>query len=406
MKSIRALYRIGRGPSSSHTMGPTFAAQAFRRDLPAPTQSLRATLFGSLAATGRGHLTDVAITEAFAPLPVTLVWEPRRTLPRHPNGMRLEALDERGHALLARTLYSVGGGALMDEDGHLDGGADCYAATTLAEVLDECARDGLTLWQYVNCYEGEGLHPFLADIDAAMQRAIRRGLEADGELPGELRLARKARSYHTRLLGESGTKRHGLVFAYALAVSEENASGHEIVTAPTCGACGVLPAVLHQLRSEEGADDEQILHALATAGLIGNLIKRNASISGAEVGCQGEVGTACAMGAAAAAQILGGSLAQIEYAAEMGLEHHLGLTCDPVAGYVQIPCIERNAIAAMRACDCATYALLSDGSHRVSFDEVVRTMWETGRDLKTDYRETSLAGLAKLKRLLRHPLKR
>jgi L-serine dehydratase len=397
MKSVRALYRIGRGPSSSHTMGPAFAATAFRSDLPTDTDHIRVTLFGSLAATGRGHLTDIAIQEAFLPLPVELLWQPREELPLHPNGMKFEALDASLQVLATRTVYSVGGGALMDELGQVDGGGDCYPFSTLAEVLAHCETQGITLWQCVEQFEGEGIWGFLSEIHAAMQRAIRRGLQAEGVLPGDLQLPRKARIYHASALETlTSVRRNGLVFAYALAVSEENASGHEIVTAPTCGACGVLPAALHYLYMQEGADDTQILRALATAGLIGNLIKRNASISGAEVGCQGEVGTACAMAAAAMAQLMGGSLAQIEYAAEMGLEHHLGLTCDPVAGYVQIPCIERNAVAAVRAIDCAAYALLSDGKHRISFDEVVQTMWETGRAIHNDYRETSRAGLAKV----------
>jgi len=402
MKSIRALYRIGRGPSSSHTMGPSFAADRFRRELPDTTHGIRVTLFGSLAATGRGHLTDVAIRDAFMPLPVEILWKPEEELPRHPNGLKLEACDDAGQPIENRIMYSVGGGALMDDEGLVDGGGDCYPFVSLAEVLRYCESNGIEIWQCVEAFEGQDVWSFLTQIHIAMQCAIRRGLAADGVLPGELRLARKARHYHGKALDTiDSVRRNGLVFAYALAVSEENASGHEIVTAPTCGACGVLPAALHYLYVQEGADDKQILRALATAGLIGNLIKRNASISGAEVGCQGEVGAACAMAAAAVTQLMGGSLAQIEYAAEMGLEHHLGLTCDPIGGHVQIPCIERNAVAAVRALDCAAYALLSDGQHRVSFDDVVRTMWETGRDLKTDYRETSRAGLAKVV-LLRH----
>jgi L-serine dehydratase len=230
-----------------------------------------------------------------------------------------------------------------------------------------------------------------------MQRAIETGRNAEGRLPGTLNVPRKASAYHARAQHMAGYfGQTALLFAHALAVSEENAAGGEVVTAPTCGACGVLPAVLLFLQHQSRLSDQKILHALATAGLIGNIVKRNASISGAEVGCQGEVGTACAMAAAAAAQLLGGSVRQIEYAAEMGLEHHLGLTCDPIGGYVQIPCIERNAVAAVRAVDCAAYALLSDGSHIVSFDDVVRTMWETGRDLKSTYRETAEGGLAKI----------
>ncbi|MBS1228425.1 MAG: serine dehydratase alpha chain [Proteobacteria bacterium] len=397
MKSLTELYRIGLGPSSSHTMGPRFAAQAFRAVLPAATARVRVTLYGSLAATGRGHLTDLAVSAPFAPLPVDLVWAPERELPRHPNALQFESLDDAGALLATRVVYSVGGGALLDEDGQADGGEDVYPYAGMDEILARGERDGLLLWQLAGEHEGPAIWPALERVWDAMRRAIARGLNAEGKLPGDLKLMRKACAYHARaqsLAGHFGQT--ALLFAYALAVSEENAAGGEVVTAPTCGACGVLPAVLHFLQQQSQLSDEKICRALASAGMIGNLIKRNASISGAEVGCQGEVGTACAMAAAAAAQLLGGSLRQIEYAAEMGLEHHLGLTCDPIGGYVQIPCIERNAIAAVRAVDCAAYALLSDGAHIVSFDEVVRTMAETGRDMKAGYRETAQGGLAKI----------
>ena len=397
MKSLTELYRIGLGPSSSHTMGPRFAAQAFRAALPSGAARVRVTLYGALAATGRGHLTDLAVSAPFAPLPGDLVWVPDRELPRHPNALQFAALDAAGGLLSERVVYSVGGGALWDEDGEPDGGAQVYPYGSMDEILARGERDGLLLWELAGEHEGPAIWPALDDVWAAMRRAIARGLDAEGRLPGELRVPRKASAYHARapsLAGYFGQTAR--LFAYALAVSEENAAGGEVVTAPTCGACGVLPAVLFFLQQQSALSDEKIVRALATAGMIGNLVKRNASISGAEVGCQGEVGSACAMAAGAAAQLLGGSLRQIEYAAEMGLEHHLGLTCDPIGGYVQIPCIERNAIAAVRAVDCAAYALLSDGSHIVSFDEVVRTMWETGRDMKSSYRETAQGGLAKI----------
>ena len=257
--------------------------------------------------------------------------------------------------------------------------------------------EGRRLWELVGQHEGVEVWPFLRTVWAAMKNTIARGLNAEGRLPGTLNVPRKASDYHARAQSMAGYfGQTALLFAYALAVSEENAAGGEVVTAPTCGACGVLPAVLFFLQQQSNLSEEKIGRALATAGLIGNIVKRNASISGAEVGCQGEVGTACAMAAGAAAQLLGGSVRQIEYAAEMGLEHHLGLTCDPIGGYVQIPCIERNAIAAVRAVDCAAYALLSDGHHIVSFDEVVTTMWETGCDMKSSYRETAEGGLAKI----------
>lgn len=396
MKSLQALYRIGRGPSSSHTMGPGFAAEAFRART-AGAARYRVTLYGSLAATGRGHLTDLAVTEPFTPLPVELVWRAEEELPRHPNGLRFEALDATGGVIREEIVYSVGGGALMNAAGEIDGGEDVYPFASMQQILQRADEDGLALWEYVEQCEGQPIWTYLAAIYAAMKSAIARGLEAEGVLPGTLKLARKAGAYHARASNMADHFRQtGLVFSYALAVSEENASGHTIVTAPTCGACGVLPAVLYHLQKQNNLSDDKILRALATASLVGNLIKRNASISGAEVGCQGEVGSACSMAAAAATQLLGGTPRQMEYAAEMGMEHHLGLTCDPIGGYVQIPCIERNAVAAVRAIDCASFALLSDGRHHISFDEVVQTMWETGRDLKTGYRETAQGGLAKI----------
>jgi L-serine dehydratase len=404
MKSLRELFRIGQGPSSSHTMGPRFAAEKFRADVPAAAR-IRVTLYGSLAATGDGHLTDLAVTGPFAPAPVEIAWQPEEQLPRHPNGLKFEALDAAGQVVASRIVYSIGGGALLDEEGKPDGGADVYPFASMDEVLAQTDRENLLVWELVERHEGAAFRPFLAAIWQAMQAAIERGLAAEGKLPGALNVPRKASAYYARaktLAGHFGQT--ALLFAYALAVSEENAAGGTIVTAPTCGACGVLPAVLRLLREQSQLPDEKIHHALATAGLIGNIVKRNASISGAEVGCQGEVGTACAMAAAAATQLLGGSVRQIEYAAEMGLEHHLGLTCDPIGGYVQIPCIERNAIAAVRAIDCAAYALLSDGRHIVPFDEVVRTMWETGRDMKASYRETARGGLAKIHLQRKHGL--
>jgi L-serine dehydratase len=396
MKSLRELYRIGLGPSSSHTMGPRFAAEAFAGACPAAA-GVRVTLYGSLAATGRGHLTEHAVGAPFAPRPVEIVWVPEQVLPLHPNGMRFEALDGAGSVIATRIAYSVGGGALLDEAGQPDGGPDVYPHSAMIDVLRDTEREGLLIWELVGRHEGAAIWPYLGEVWATMKRAIQAGIDAEGRLPGSLNVPRKASAYHARAQNMAGYfGQTALQFAYALAVSEENAAGGEVVTAPTCGACGVLPAVLLFLQQQSRLSEEKILHALATAGLIGNIVKRNASISGAEVGCQGEVGTACAMAAAAAAQLLGGSVRQIEYAAEMGLEHHLGLTCDPIGGYVQIPCIERNAVAAVRAVDSAAFALLSDGSHIVSFDDVVRTMWETGRDLKSHYRETAEGGLAKI----------
>ncbi len=392
MKSLRELYRVGPGPSSSHTMGPSYAAEIFKSRTPGAS-SYRVTLYGSLSATGKGHLTDQAIIRTMAPQICEIVWE-RRELPLHPNGMLFEALDSSGNTTDSWTAYSVGGGALMDSSG-MTGTPDVYPFNTMAELLELCDREGRTMWSYVEEYEGPEIWEYLKTILDAMKSAVDRGLETEGVLPGGLKLMRKAPSYHIKTTQSKGfMEKTGTIFSYALAVSEENASGNIIVTAPTCGSAGVLPAVLFFVKGFYGLGDDRLIRALATAGLIGNFVKRNASISGAEVGCQGEVGTACAMAAGAAAQLMGGTPHQIEYAAEMGMEHHLGLTCDPIMGLVQIPCIERNAIAAVRAMDCATYVLLSDGRHLVSFDEVVQTMAQTGRDMKRQYRETSEGGLA------------
>lgn len=395
MESLRELYRTGVGPSSSHTMGPRRAAEIFAAKHP-NAASFRVVLFASLAATGKGHLTDVAVTEGLAPAEVAIDWRPEELLPGHPNGMLFEALDANGKKVDEWMVYSTGGGALS-ESGRPPASANTYELRTMEEILDHCLKKGIPLWQYVETCEGEGIWDFLRGKLHDMLAAVERGLETEGILPGVLGLTRKAWTLHQKAsMGGEHFRRTGMISAYALAVSEENAAGGIIVTAPTCGACGVLPAVIRYLMGVVKADEIIFLRALAIAGLIGNLIKYNASISGAEVGCQGEVGTACAMAAGAAVQILGGTVRQVEYAAEMGLEHHLGLTCDPVAGLVQIPCIERNAFAATRAMNCADYALFSDGFHFISFDEVVRVMRETGYALPSLYRETSTGGLARV----------
>ncbi|MCC6464559.1 MAG: L-serine ammonia-lyase [Planctomycetes bacterium] len=395
MESLRELYRIGAGPSASHTMGPKRAAEQFLARHGAAA-SYRVTLYGSLAATGKGHLTDVAIQQVFARRKLDLQWRARERLPLHPNGMLFEALDDTGSAGASWRVYSVGGGALM-EDGASATAASVYPLQTMKELLAWAEKHNAPLWKYVEQCEGREVWDYLARCWQAMQEAIERGIEGHGVLPGALKLRRKAHRHHQQAKGRPGPlQRTGLLTAYALAVSEENASGGTVVTAPTCGACGVVPAVLRYLREVLNVDDKAVIRAMATAGLVGNLVKTNASISGAAVGCQGEVGTACSMAAAAATQMMGGTAAQIEYAAEMGIEHHLGLTCDPVAGLVQIPCIERNAVGAMRAVDCADYALLSDGSHEIPFDTVVRTMKATGEDMQERYRETSEGGLARM----------
>ncbi|MBQ2979898.1 MAG: L-serine ammonia-lyase [Bacteroidaceae bacterium] len=393
METIKNIFRIGCGPSSSHTMAPRRAAQVFLDSTPG-TYAYRVTLYGSLAATGHGHLTDVAITDVLSKAaPMTIEWRPEEVLPQHPNGMKFEALDESGAVTKEWTTFSIGGGALSDdvkEDIHI------YDMNNLREIQEWCQQNGYSFWEYVGQCEGRDIWEFLAEVWRVMQEAIQRGLDAEGVLPGGLGVRRKAGNYFIHAQNSAkGLYNRGLMYSFALAVIEENASGGTIVTAPTCGSCGVLPAVLYYMKEQFNIPESRILRALATAGLFGNIVKQNASISGAQVGCQGEIGVACAMAAAAACQLSGGSISQIEYAAEMGLEHHLGLTCDPVCGLVQIPCIERNAFAATRAYDASAFAMFSDGSHRVPFDNVVDAMRETGHDLPNLYKETSGGGLAK-----------
>lgn len=394
MQSIRELYKIGFGPSSSHTIGPVRASNIFGKRNP-EIENFKVTIYGSLAATGKGHHTDIAIEKTLFPKKVEIIWKPDEELPLHPNGLFFQALNESNSVVDEWTVYSIGGGDLKDSNGIINDKI-VYKHKSLDDILSWCNNEGKTFWEYVEDCEGSDIWEFLEDVWRLMKATIVNGLENEGVLPGEIRLPRKAATYHMKAMNSTGAvKNRGLLFAYALAVSEENANGGEIVTAPTCGSSGVLPALLYFLKREDHITDKRIVRALATAGLIGNIVKRNGSISGAEVGCQGEIGTACAMAAAAAAQVMGGSLRQIEYAAEMGLEHNLGLTCDPVGGYVQIPCIERNAIAAGKAQECAVYALFSDGGHKISFDRAVQTMVETGRDLQSAYRETGIGGLAK-----------
>ncbi len=397
MESIRELYRIGTGPSSSHTMGPRKAAEMFLAKNRG-AKGFEVTLYGSLAATGHGHMTDVAILDVLkkVDVPVNIVWKPEEFLSYHPNGMKFEALNQAGLPEDEWTVFSVGGGALEYEGMRHSESGEIYQMNTMTDIKEYCERTGRCYWEYVEQCEGKEIYGFLAEVWEAMKTAVERGINKEGRLPGPLNLRRKAQTYYVKADGyRDNLKSRGLVFAYALAVSEENASGGVIVTAPTCGSSGVLPGVLYHLWKSRNFTDEQMLRALATAALIGNVVKHNASISGADVGCQGEVGVACAMAAGAASQLFGGSPAQIEYAAEMGLEHHLGMTCDPVCGLVQIPCIERNAYAAARALDANIYASLSDGVHRVSFDKLVTVMKETGHDLPSLYKETGAGGLAK-----------
>lgn len=398
MKTLKELFKIGKGPSSSHTMGPQKAAKIFLENNRGAS-SFEVTLYGSLAATGKGHMTDIAIIEVLEPIaPVRIIWKPDVFLPFHPNGMKFRSLTNDEKPINEWTVYSIGGGALSEGKGDDDifNSPEVYDMNSMTEIMKWCERTGRNYWEYVQLCEDSSLWDYLEVVWIKMKEAVERGLKREGRLPGPLNLPRKAPTYYVKATGyKQSLQTRGLVYAYALAVSEENASGGTIVTAPTCGACGVLPAVLYHISKSHEFTDKQILHALATAGLVGNIVKKNASISGADVGCQGEVGVACAMASAASCQLFGGSPSQIEYAAEMGLEHHLGMTCDPICGLVQIPCIERNAFAATRALDSNLYAAFSDGSHRVSFDRVVEVMKRTGHDIPSLYKETSEGGLAK-----------
>jgi L-serine dehydratase len=393
MESIKKIYRIGNGPSSSHTIGPKSAAEEFLRLTP-NTKRYAVVLYGSLAATGKGHLTDKAIIDVLGVDRTIIIWQPEVFLPFHPNGMKFEAFDEDDKLIKEWIVYSLGGGKIGDEntiftDEHI------YPYKNITDILKHIENRGMTFWEYVKEYEQEDIWDYLFEVWQVMKSAVEQGLDEEGVLPGGLHLRRKAMSYYTRARSyKPSLQGRCLVQAYALAVAEHNAGGGQIVTAPTCGSAGILPAVLYHLHNEHGFTDKQIIWALATAGIFGNSIKFNASISGAEVGCQGEVGSACSMAAAAANQLFGGSPQQIEYAAEMGLEHHLGLTCDPICGLVQVPCIERNAFAALRALDANLYAMMSDGLHLISFDKVVETMKLTGKDLPSLYKETAEGGLA------------
>lgn len=395
MDSLKELFKIGNGPSSSHTMGPERAAKKFKAKNP-EAKRFEVELYGSLALTGKGHLTDWIIVETMKPIPTEIVWKPEVVHKYHTNGMLFKAFDESGKKLDEWLVFSVGGGTIMEENQERRGGQEVYRLNSMAEIESWCEENQKELWEYVVECEGKEIFDFLRDIWQAMEQAVERGINTTGVLPGSLKYPRKASNFYRKARNNHSRGGFlGRIFAYTLAVSEENGGGGRVVTAPTCGACGVVPGLLYALREEYDLHEDEILKSLAIAGLIGNLIKENATISGAEGGCQAEVGSACSMAAAMACFLLGGSLAQIEYAAEMALEHHLGLTCDPVGGYVQVPCIERNAAAAARALDAAAYSLYTDGKHKVTFDQVVKTMGETGKDLKQEYRETSLGGLAK-----------
>lgn len=397
MDSLRELFKVGNGPSSSHTMGPERAAKRFKAENP-NAASFKVELYGSLALTGKGHLTDYIIIETLKPKSTEIVWMPDYVHPYHTNGMKFIALDENGEELNSWLVFSVGGGTIMEEGQQRQGASKVYSFGTMNEIMAWCEKNKKELWEFVVESEGESIWYFLDQIRIAMENAVETGLSKTGVLPGTIRLQRRAQHFYRKARNDASRNGFvGRIFAYTLAVSEENGGGGRVVTAPTCGAAGVIPGLMYALKEEYKLSNEEILKGLAIAGLVGNVIKENATISGAEGGCQAEVGSACSMAAAMACFILGGSIEQIEYASEAALEHHLGLTCDPVGGYVQIPCIERNAAAAVRALDAANYALYTDGKHSISFDQVVTTMKETGKDLKEEYKETSLGGLAKYK---------
>lgn len=395
MDSLKELFKIGCGPSSSHTMGPERAAKKFGKENE-NAHSFRVELYGSLAATGKGHLTDWIIEETLKPRKTEIVWMPEYVHPYHTNGMKFIALDENENILNEWLVFSVGGGTIKDLSDAGSKTEEVYKLNKLDDIIKWCKENNKELWQYVEECEGKEIWNHLKDILDTMHNAVSEGIEKDGILPGKLKLQRRAKGFYDKIKGQHNyhviTKK---IFAYALAVAEQNSSAGTIVTAPTCGAAGVIPGLLRAMREEHSLDEETCLKALAIGGLIGNLIKQNATISGAEAGCQAEIGAACSMASAMAAYILGGTLEQIEYAAEMGMEHHLGMTCDPVGGYVQIPCIERNAIVAVRSLNTADYALSTDGHHTISFDQVVITMKETGKDMCPSYKETSIGGLAK-----------
>ena len=397
MKSIREIYKIGKGPSSSHTIGPERAATYFKAQHP-DADAFQVDLFGSLSKTGKGHGTDRVLREVLSPLPTEIVF--RKDDPadiRHPNTMDFYALKD-GTVYDTLRVESIGGGDIRFE-GHVKQAlAEIYPENSFAEVDQFCRFRGLDLAEYVEINEGEDIWEFLDEIWRTMKQSVKEGLAAEGILPGGLKVERKAKIlFENPAPNEVPQVREcRIISAYAFAVSEQNADCGTIVTAPTCGACGVLPASLVYVQEQRKLTDDQMLRGLAVAGIIGNLIKTNASISGAECGCQAEIGTACSMAAAALTYLFGLTTAQIQYAAEIALEHHLGLTCDPICGLVQVPCIERNAVAAMRAMNACNLAYFLSDTQRISFDMVVKTMYETGINMNQRFRETSEGGLAKM----------
>ena len=394
MKTIKSVYKIGNGPSSSHTVGPFHAAQIFGQRYP-EADSYRVTLFGSLAYTGEGHGTGKAIRTGLPGAQVVFNQE-EQNLP-HPNTMLFEAFKD-GQLVGSNRIFSIGGGSIRIEGETSEDEIEVYPQKYFTDILQTCKQRSMNLAQFVYRMEDDRLRGCLKTVWAAMKDSIRRGLTAEGMLPGGLGVTRKAKLlYEKRCYNESAdVTMNRVIAAYAYAVSEENADENIVVTAPTCGSCGVLPSVLYYMHVDRGFPEEEILDALAVAGIIGNVIRTNASISGAECGCQAEIGSACSMTAAALASLYGLNIDQIEYAAEIAMEHNLGLTCDPVKGLVQIPCIERNAVAAMRAISSVNLSRFLFSTRKISFDEVVATMYRTGRDMDEKYRETSHGGLAQI----------
>ena len=394
MKTIKSVYKIGHGPSSSHTVGPYRAALLVRKRYP-EADRFRVTLFGSLAFTGEGHGTGKAIRSG---LPgAELLFNREETDLPHPNTMLFEAFRE-GKPIGSNRVFSIGGGNIRFEGETSEEEKEVYPQKNFTEILETCKEKKITLSEFITEMEDDGLRDYLETVWEAMKAAVLRGLAAEGTLPGGLGLARKAGIlFRKRCYNESAdVAMNRVIAAYAYAVSEENADEHIVVTAPTCGSCGVLPAVLYYMETDRGFPKEEILSALAVGGLVGNVIRTNASISGAECGCQAEIGSACSMTAAALASLYGLNTDQIEYAAEIAMEHNLGLTCDPVKGLVQIPCIERNAVAAMRAISSVNLSRFLYETRKISFDEVIATMYRTGKDMDEKYRETSHGGLAQI----------
>ncbi len=391
MHSIKELFKIGNGPSSSHTIGPKRAALYVLNKYPS-FDKIEVILYGSLALTGKGHLTDYIIKKTLAPHKVKIIFDGLSEVP-HPNTMRF-IIYKNKEIIGSEEIYSIGGGSIKIKGEKASKQINIYPHKKLKDITKYCIENSLTLSQYVDSFEDKNINEYLEKIYNVMLDSINKGLNSEGTLPGSLQIKRKAKFIYNEIDNED-KNRHNLV-AYAYAVSEENASGGEIVTSPTCGASGVLPAILRYAIDLDKYSHEKIIDSLKVAGLIGNIVKFNASISGAEAGCQAEVGTACAMASGFLAYLNDGDFKRIDSASEIALEHHLGLTCDPIKGYVQIPCIERNAVAALRALDAYKIAsYLNNNDAKITFDLVVETMLATGKDLRSQYRETSKGGLAK-----------